>query len=50
MMVATKKEENLNVEKSAQLSYYYEAVELDTYFSQDKVKIPEVQKVNLYNI
>lgn len=38
-------EENPTAKKLPQLSYYYETVELDTYFSQDKVKIPEVEKV-----
>lgn len=48
-MEGSKDEENLSVKKHPQLSYYYETVELDTYFSQDKVKIPEVEKVKFYN-
>lgn len=44
-MRGIKDEENSTAKKLPQLSYYYETVELDTYFSQDKVKIPEAEKV-----
>ncbi|KAJ3665423.1 hypothetical protein Zmor_000919 [Zophobas morio] len=31
-------------EKKSPITYYYEAFELDTYFTQNKIKIPEVEK------
>lgn len=38
-------EKNEQSIQDLKLSYYYEAVELDTYFSQNKIKIPVVENV-----
>jgi hypothetical protein len=37
-------EETIPSEKKPDLSYYYETLELDTYFTQNKIKIPQVEK------
>lgn len=37
-------------EKKQPISYYYETFELDTYFTQNKIKIPQVKKVDFNQV
>lgn len=39
-------EEVDSYKSNPKITYYYETFELDTYFTQNKIKIPQVNKVS----